>query len=97
MQLLKTRLENELVLALVVFSLQYILVNHEYWKYKARHIRWKVTLKVYLAFSTLCKMLFGSYFFVDSSRLTNKHVHDLFKQLIHVEETDCKNQNRNNQ
>ncbi|XP_011046730.1 PREDICTED: uncharacterized protein LOC105141252 isoform X1 [Populus euphratica] len=46
MQLVEARLENDLVLALVVFSLQYILVNHEYWKYKVKHVRWKVTLKV---------------------------------------------------
>lgn len=46
MQLLETGLENDLVLALVVFSFQYILVNHEYWKYKVKHVRWKVTLKV---------------------------------------------------
>ncbi|KAJ6716911.1 NUCLEOPORIN NUP188-like protein [Salix koriyanagi] len=46
MQLVEARLENDLVLALVIFSLQYILVNHEYWKYKVKHVRWKVTLKV---------------------------------------------------
>ncbi|KAJ4826105.1 hypothetical protein Tsubulata_010953 [Turnera subulata] len=46
MQLVETRLENDLVLALVVFSMQYILVNHEYWKYKVRNVRWKVTVKV---------------------------------------------------
>ena len=46
MQLLETGVENDLVLSLVVFSLQYILVNHEYWKYKVKHVRWKITLKV---------------------------------------------------
>ncbi|XP_058002713.1 uncharacterized protein LOC110643732 isoform X2 [Hevea brasiliensis] len=46
MQLVETGIENELVLALVVFSLQYILINHEYWKYKLKNVRWKVTLKV---------------------------------------------------
>ncbi|KAK3195082.1 hypothetical protein Dsin_026392 [Dipteronia sinensis] len=46
LELVKTGLENNFVLALVVFSLQYILVNHEYWKYKVKHVRWKVTLKV---------------------------------------------------
>jgi nuclear pore complex protein Nup188 len=50
MQLVEARLENDLVLALVVFSLQYILVNHEYWKYKVKHVRWKVTLKVSVIF-----------------------------------------------
>ncbi|GFY83690.1 nucleoporin [Actinidia rufa] len=46
MQLVETGVENDVVLALVVFSLQYVLVNHEYWKYKVKHDRWKVTLKV---------------------------------------------------
>ncbi|GAY66978.1 hypothetical protein CUMW_253090, partial [Citrus unshiu] len=45
MQLLETGVENDLVLSLVVFSLQYLLVNHEYWKYKVKHVRWKITLK----------------------------------------------------
>ncbi|XP_065865698.1 uncharacterized protein [Euphorbia lathyris] len=46
LQLLETRSESDFVLALIVFSLQYILINHEYWKYKVKHVRWKVTLKV---------------------------------------------------
>ncbi|XP_055961923.1 uncharacterized protein LOC126683413 isoform X2 [Mercurialis annua] len=46
MQLVETRLNNDLVLALAVFSLQFILINHEYWKYRVKHVRWKVTLKV---------------------------------------------------
>ncbi|XP_021609697.1 uncharacterized protein LOC110613074 isoform X3 [Manihot esculenta] len=46
MQLVETRLENDLVLALVIFAMQYILINHEYWKYKVKNVRWKVTLKV---------------------------------------------------
>lgn len=50
MRLVEAGLENDLVLALVDFSLQYILVNHEYWKYKVKHVRWKVTLKVCLFF-----------------------------------------------
>ncbi|CAA0807688.1 Protein of unknown function (DUF3414 [Striga hermonthica] len=44
--LLDTESETDSVLALVVFSLQYVLVNHEFWKYKVKHARWKVTLKV---------------------------------------------------
>ncbi|EPS65107.1 hypothetical protein M569_09666, partial [Genlisea aurea] len=39
--------QNDIVLALVVFSLQYVLINHEFWKYKVNHDRWKVTLKVF--------------------------------------------------
>ncbi|KAK9287536.1 hypothetical protein L1049_015957 [Liquidambar formosana] len=46
MQLVETGVENDVVLALVVFSLQYVLVNHEYWRYKVKNVRWKVTLKV---------------------------------------------------
>ncbi|KAL7002581.1 hypothetical protein U1Q18_003733 [Sarracenia purpurea var. burkii] len=46
MQLVETGVENDVVLSLVVFFLQYVLVNHEYWKYKVKHSRWKLTLKV---------------------------------------------------
>ncbi|GFP89006.1 nucleoporin nup188 homolog [Phtheirospermum japonicum] len=46
MNLLETGLETDAVLALIVFSLQYVLVNHEFWNYKVKHARWKVTLKV---------------------------------------------------
>ncbi|KAL0422870.1 UNVERIFIED_CONTAM: hypothetical protein Slati_3309900 [Sesamum latifolium] len=46
MNLLETGLETDTVLALIVFSLQYVLVNHEIWKYKVKYARWKVTLKV---------------------------------------------------
>lgn len=46
MQLVETGVENDVVLSLVVFSVQYVLVNHEYWKYKVKHVRWKVMLKV---------------------------------------------------
>ncbi|KAK6916684.1 hypothetical protein RJ641_019545 [Dillenia turbinata] len=44
--LLVAGVENDTILALVVFCLQFVLVNHENWKYKERHVRWKVTLKV---------------------------------------------------
>lgn len=46
MKLVESGLENDAVLALLVFSLQYILVNHEFGKYKGKHLRWKVTIKV---------------------------------------------------
>ncbi|KAL1190225.1 hypothetical protein V5N11_016615 [Cardamine amara subsp. amara] len=46
MQLVEGGLENDVVFALIVFSLQYILVSHEYWKYNHGNMRWKVTLKV---------------------------------------------------
>jgi nuclear pore complex protein Nup188 len=50
MQLVETGLEDDSILALVVFSLQYVLVSHENWKYKAKYVRWKVTLKVHVWF-----------------------------------------------
>ncbi|KAF8083077.1 hypothetical protein N665_0792s0007 [Sinapis alba] len=46
MQLVEGGVENDVVLALVVFSLQYVLVSHECWKYNHGHMRWNVTLKV---------------------------------------------------
>ncbi|KFK30471.1 hypothetical protein AALP_AA7G265400 [Arabis alpina] len=46
MQLVEEGLESDVVLALIVFSLQYILVSHEYWKYNHGNMRWNVTLKV---------------------------------------------------
>uniref|UniRef100_A0A1J3H018 Nucleoporin NUP188-like protein n=1 Tax=Noccaea caerulescens TaxID=107243 RepID=A0A1J3H018_NOCCA len=46
MQVVEGGLENDVVSALIVFSLQYILVSHEYWKYNHGNMRWKVTLKV---------------------------------------------------
>ncbi|KAM3398313.1 putative protein isoform X4 [Capsicum galapagoense] len=46
MQFMDSGMENDVVLALVIFSIQYVLVNHEFWNYKIKHARWKVTLKV---------------------------------------------------
>ncbi|KAL6545953.1 hypothetical protein OROGR_009827 [Orobanche gracilis] len=46
MNLLESGLETDIVPALIVFSLQFVLVNHEFWKYKVNHTRWKVTQKV---------------------------------------------------
>ncbi|XP_062103650.1 exosome complex component RRP45A-like [Humulus lupulus] len=46
MQLMETGFENDTILALIFFSLQYILVNHEYWKYKVKNTHWRITLKV---------------------------------------------------
>ncbi|KAB1207586.1 hypothetical protein CJ030_MR7G022888 [Morella rubra] len=45
MRLVETGLEDDSVLALVVFSLQYVLVSHEFWKYKVKYARWEITLK----------------------------------------------------
>nr|XP_011457925.1 PREDICTED: uncharacterized protein LOC101300415 [Fragaria vesca subsp. vesca] len=46
LQFMESGVKNDGVLALIVFSLQYVLVNHVYWKYKLKHTRWRVTLKV---------------------------------------------------
>lgn len=51
LQFMESGVKNDAVLALIVFSLQYVLVNHEYWKYKLKHTRWRVTLKVKLMVS----------------------------------------------
>ncbi|KAK9129506.1 hypothetical protein Sjap_009993 [Stephania japonica] len=46
MQLVEEAADDDITATLVVFFLQYVLVNHEHWKYKLKHGRWKVTLKV---------------------------------------------------
>ncbi|URE33858.1 mRNA transport [Musa troglodytarum] len=38
---------DNLVSAFIIFSLQYVFVNHMHWKYKSKHSCWKVTLKVF--------------------------------------------------
>jgi nuclear pore complex protein Nup188 len=64
-QLVETGLEDDSILALVVFSLQYVLVSHEYWKYKAKYVRWKVTLKVHLgSLWTLLQLGFHFLFYL---------------------------------
>ncbi|KAL9238373.1 hypothetical protein vseg_012803 [Gypsophila vaccaria] len=45
-QLLEAGVENEFAFALIIFCLQYVFVNHEYWKYKVKKDRWNVTQKV---------------------------------------------------
>ncbi|GAB4838482.1 hypothetical protein Ancab_028026 [Ancistrocladus abbreviatus] len=45
-QLVEAGVENDFVFALLVFCLQYVFVNHELWKYKDKHDRWMLTLKV---------------------------------------------------
>lgn len=54
MQLLGAGVENDFVHALVMFCLQYVFVNHEFWKYKVKQDRWNVTLKV----CTFCLSVF---------------------------------------
>ncbi|XP_042423045.1 uncharacterized protein LOC122010593 [Zingiber officinale] len=46
-QLVEKGVEDNLVSSLVVFSLQYIFVDHMQWKYKSKYSHWKVTLKVF--------------------------------------------------
>lgn len=45
-ELVEKGASDSMVSALVVFSLQYVLVNHVHWNYKLKYDRWKVTLKV---------------------------------------------------
>ncbi|XP_074332041.1 uncharacterized protein LOC141668891 isoform X1 [Apium graveolens] len=40
-QLVETKAENDVVLAFVIFSIQYDLVNYEYWNYKMKDVWWK--------------------------------------------------------
>uniref|UniRef100_A0A1D1YTL0 Nucleoporin NUP188 n=1 Tax=Anthurium amnicola TaxID=1678845 RepID=A0A1D1YTL0_9ARAE len=47
LRLVEVGADDDMVSSLVVFSLQYILVNHENWSYKFRYARWKVTQKVF--------------------------------------------------
>ncbi|KAF3639071.1 hypothetical protein FXO38_22874 [Capsicum annuum] len=56
MQFMDSGMENDVVLALVIFSIQYVLVNHEFWNYKIKHARWKVTLKD-LELADVCRPL----------------------------------------
>ncbi|GAB2245772.1 hypothetical protein Droror1_Dr00001265 [Drosera rotundifolia] len=44
--LLEAGVEDDGVLPTIIFCLQYVLVNHEYWNYKSKQDRWLVTLKV---------------------------------------------------
>ena len=46
LKLMETGVKNDAILALIVFFLQYVLIKHEYWKYKLKHTQWRVTLKV---------------------------------------------------
>lgn len=45
-QLVENGGDDNLASALVIFSLQYVLVNHMHWKYKLKYARWRLTLKV---------------------------------------------------
>lgn len=85
MQLVETGLENELVLALVVFSMQYILVNHEYWKYKVRHVRWKITVKVLELMKTCTMSINSMENFSKAFReivLNDSSIHNVLLRLI---------------
>ncbi|KAJ0076745.1 hypothetical protein Patl1_36100 [Pistacia atlantica] len=85
MQLVETGLENDFVQALVVFSLQYILVNHEYWKYRVKNVRWKVTLKVLemmktCILSTSCSGKLGEM--IRSMLLCDTSIHSTLFRII---------------
>ncbi|KZV41118.1 hypothetical protein F511_09314 [Dorcoceras hygrometricum] len=59
-KLLDTGLENDTVLALIVFCIQYVFVNHESWAFKVKHSRWNVTVKV-LEVMKKCIQTFSCY------------------------------------
>ncbi|KAJ8767098.1 hypothetical protein K2173_012689 [Erythroxylum novogranatense] len=85
MELVEARVENDLVLALVVFCLQYILVNHEYWKYKVKHVRWTVTLKVLellkpCIMSALCSEKLGAV--IRDLLLYDSSIHNTLCRLV---------------
>lgn len=84
MRLVEARLENDLVLALVVFSLQYILVNHEYWKYKVKHVRWKVTLKVRVIFMPAAINWFLSCFISTFEHISHLFLGPLYVEMVEV-------------
>lgn len=48
-QVVEKGAEDNVVSALVVFSLQYVLVNHVHWKFE-KTAGWKATLKVFFFF-----------------------------------------------
>ncbi|KAK1321644.1 hypothetical protein QJS10_CPA03g02212 [Acorus calamus] len=45
--LVEIGVDDSIVSPLVLFCVQYVLVNHEHWRYKSKHVRWKVTSKVF--------------------------------------------------
>ncbi|KAG2239471.1 hypothetical protein Bca52824_091717 [Brassica carinata] len=60
MQLVEGGVENDVAIALIVFSLQYVLVSHEGWKYNHGHMRWNVTLKVIEVMKTCLRCKFST-------------------------------------
>ncbi|KAL5788807.1 hypothetical protein ACOSP7_005756 [Xanthoceras sorbifolium] len=83
LELVQMGLENNFVLALVIFSLQYILVNHEYWKYKVKHVRWKVTLKVFEVMKTcIVSTLSSGNQVIRSMLLCDSSIHNTLFRII---------------
>ncbi|CAA6655958.1 unnamed protein product [Spirodela intermedia] len=56
-QLVEVGADDEMVSSLVIFALQYVLVNHENWSYKFGYDRWKVTQKVFELVKSCIKAL----------------------------------------
>ncbi|GMH23663.1 hypothetical protein Nepgr_025506 [Nepenthes gracilis] len=84
-QLLEAGVENDFVFALVVFCLQYVFVNHEYWKYKVKQDRWMVTLKVLGVLKTSIMAIpyldkFGGT--IQDIILSDSSIHNLFFRFI---------------
>eukprot|EP01018_Ginkgo_biloba_P018782 Gb_15236 [translate_table: standard] len=57
-QFLAKGVQTESVIALVMYAVRYLLVNHGNWKYNFRHERWQITSKVFQVMHTVvsCKM-----------------------------------------
>ncbi|XP_020260505.1 uncharacterized protein LOC109836876 isoform X2 [Asparagus officinalis] len=95
-QLVEKGGDDNLASALVVFSLQYVLVNHMHWKYKSKCARWKVTLKALDVMKSCIEVVkvdrkLGStirdILFFDSS------IHNILCQIISVSPTELEKSN----
>ncbi|KAJ0974274.1 hypothetical protein J5N97_016239 [Dioscorea zingiberensis] len=80
LQLLETGAENDTVAALVVFSLQFILVNHVHWRYKYKYSCLELTLKVLELMKSCTKAMHVSVKFrhiVGDILLNDSSVHNI--------------------
>ncbi|CAI9104717.1 OLC1v1003448C1 [Oldenlandia corymbosa var. corymbosa] len=84
-QLVEMGLETDMVFGLVLFSFQYVLVNHEIWNYSTKHMRWEVTLKVLQVVKTCilttsqCKRLSSV---IQDILLSDSSVHNALFQIV---------------
>ncbi|KAK4786245.1 hypothetical protein SAY86_002934 [Trapa natans] len=84
-QLVESRLESDAINAFIVFSLQYIFVNHEYWKYKMRCVRWRVTLKALeLVRACITSFSYSNRFgeVIQNILLSDSSIHSTFFRIV---------------